>query len=156
MNCFCLFVVEREGQQWRLSFWKWTFSDVHLEIQVELWEGSWTCKPGTQVWAGHIHSEVTVHLDPNLSGVNNNHFIPFTDIMDEFWKMHSKDRISLFSNRASAGSDVNGWGRNSWAGRIYFQGSFPLLSYALAERMTQLGMSTRIPTCNLSSMVVSG
>lgn len=41
-------------------------------------------KPGTQVWAGDVCSEVTVCLDPNVSGVNKNHFILLTDIVDQY------------------------------------------------------------------------
>lgn len=40
--------------------------------------------------------------------------------------------------------------------RTHFQTGFPLPSHAWAEGPTQLGMSTRTPTCRLSSMVVSG
>lgn len=56
--------------------------DAHWAIQMELWDDSWTYKPGIK--AGDKHVEVIIHLVPKHNGVNNDHFTLFTDSMDQY------------------------------------------------------------------------
>lgn len=151
-----LFVAGRQWWQSRLSFWKWTFSNAHLEIPVQLWEG----RLNTQTWNSGLGWGHTFR----------SHCIVLLQIIEEWtkttlfcsqilWINTGKCTVKTESPRslmsgASGGSDINDWGCNSWTWRIHFQGSFPLLSRAWAKGLTQLGLSIRIPTCDLSSMVV--
>lgn len=78
--------------------------------------------------------------------MNNNHFTLFTDFVDHYWKRHSEHQLSLFP-------DVWGFGWE-WCKLLGLGQQFPrrLLTLSLGER-TQLGMSTRLPTCGLYNMV---